>query len=419
MHPVALDIQSKTLWDSTLQILSHSTHIDIAIFPAHHFKYAQFNLPKDTLLASEPKKSILESAHKQGLFAPYDSRTTYFAAHEHIYDETLSTFDTFFFDPSQAKGKPRLIINELFLPLAFFTLQKNCAPFLVIIDNFVCYFKDAQIMQFHPTTPNQTTEELLAYFQHLYNTPLEQLYTFEQDMDSAHPKPNKCYIGDLCAQTATIPPQKLKALLAFAYFESCDTYRFPNFLPKTHKLTKPLLGLGISASLIFVFLIPLFLHIQNQNLQSQIARLNEQSENLFTSQSNTSSPQAQALATLEKENTILKNEAHFLFEWQKSYAKRYEFINTLLAHFADSKPQLKQVDFSFTPKLFLASLEVSSDSQVEVSSLLVSLNTAKQKAYISSSTQSLPDSQESLESSQEISISPQFHSNIILIHNVL
>lgn len=276
-------------------------------------------------------------------------------------------------------------------------------------------------MQFYPLATNQTTEELLAYFQHLYGTPLEQLYTFEQNMDSAHPKSNKQrYIGELCTQTTTIPPQELKAFLAFAYFESYSTYHFPNFLPKTHKLTKPLLGLGISASLIFAFIIPLFLYIQNQNLQSQITQLNEQSQNLFASQANASSPQAQVLTTLEKENAILENEAHFLFEWQKSYAKRYEFINTLLARFADSEPQLEQIDFSFTPKLFLASLEVSSDSQIEVSSLLVSLNTAEQKAYISSSSmQSTPNFRESTESSQEISASPRLHSNIILIHNVL
>lgn len=421
-YPIMLDIQSETLWDSTLRILSHyPAYIDIAIFPIHRFKYAQINLPKDNLLNSEPKTLLLESAHQQGLFAPYESHTAYFVTHEHIYDETLSTFDTFFFDPSQSKNKSRLIINELFLPLAFFTLQKDCAPFLVIIDNFVCYFKDAQIMRFYPLAPNQTKEELLAYFQHLYNIPLEQIYTFEQNIDSTHQKSSKQrYIGELCTQTTAIPPQELKAFLAFAYFESYNAYHFPNFLPKTHKLTKPLLSLGISASLIFTFIIPLLLYIQNQNLQSQIAQLNEQSQNLFTNQANASSPQTHTFAILQKENTALKNEAHFLFEWQKSYAKRYEFMNTLFAHFTDSKPQLEQIDFSFTPKLFLASIEVSSDSQIEVSSLLVSLNTTKQKAYISSSSmQSAPSFRESLESSQEVSISPRLHSNIILIHNVL
>lgn len=84
-YPIALDIQTKTLWDSTLQILSHSpTYIDIAIFPVHHFKYTQFNLSKDILLNSKPKTLLLESAYKQGLFAPHEPHTAYFVA-QNIY----------------------------------------------------------------------------------------------------------------------------------------------------------------------------------------------------------------------------------------------------------------------------------------------------------------------------------------------
>lgn len=257
-------------------------------------------------------------------------------------------------------------------------------------------------MRFHPKLPNQTTEELLAYFQHLYEVCLTHIYTLEPTNNA-----QECYLGELSPQTSTLSPQELRAFLAFQYFASYATYQFPNFLPKIYRIKKPLISLAIVASLVLVLFIPLFLYLQNQNLESQITQLNEQSQSIFANTQHSDLPQSHALDSLQRQNLTLMNEANFLFKWQKNYAKRYEFINSLFAHFLDSETTLEHIAFSFTPDIFLASLEVSAHSQVDISSLLVWLNTPNQKAFIQPSSLTLASTE-----------SPRIYSNILLIHYV-
>lgn len=425
------DTSSQRLWKSNLSYITlHQTpkKADIITFEAKNFIYDQCEIDKndiDKTDTSHTTSLIFAKAHQKGLFTSeklslHKNYTLYFVPKEHLYDDSKYMCEVLFFDISLCKTSSHIITCNLFLPLACFWINQSLQTILVWTEGCLCYFQSSQLLEVFPLTSQEEYISKCAYIQDAYQQDLKSMCIYylqypsflsesdNEKHDSLYPQ--WAYLGEICGQ-AHLDSAQLKAYLAFHYFRiDAQGYCLPNFAPNKNKFKKPLLIASICAGIVIIFFLPLFLTLQCHLLESRIAHLNTQSQELFQTDENLSSYEqiAQELAYYQHQNASLVSQVKNLYRWQQTYHQRLLLLQEVLKHIDYKHLTLQKIALFGTPETILITLDVSSASQIHISHLLAHLNTPTQSALM----YPLKDLQDSEQDDL-------VHSQILVIRNVI
>ncbi len=158
----------------------------------------------------------------------------------------------------------------------------------------------------------------------------------------------------------------------------------------------------------FICIIPLSFVLYNYSLQRAIVEINAQSDNLFTStdleSQNPSSSSYSTIQGLMREKEYFISHLQDFSLWQQSYNERYIFMQSIFKEHT-AHINYEEISFYFTPRIFVASLEVSAESKIHISQFLALFNTHNQRAFMLKPMQEKPH-KESL----------RFYASIIVVH---
>ncbi|TLD79974.1 hypothetical protein LS68_009040 [Helicobacter sp. MIT 05-5293] len=424
------DTSSQKLWKSDLSCITlHQTpkKADITTLEAKNFIYDQYEIDKNDIDNADAAATslIFAKAHQKGLFtseklSSYKNYTLHFTPKEHLYDDSQYMCEVLFFDTSLCKTSSHIITCDLFLPLACFWTNPSLQAMLVWIEGFLCYFQSQQLLEVFPLTSYEECMAKCAYIQDAYqqNTQSMCIYYLQYPsfLSESHTQSDKddylqwVYLGEFCRQTH-LDSAQLKAYLAFHYYHIyTQGHHLPNFAPNKNRFKKPLAIASICAGILIIFLLPLFLTIQCHILESRIAHLNAQSQELFQTDENLSSyaQSAQELAYYQQQNASLISQIKNLHHWQQTYHQRLLLFQEVLKDIDNTHLTLQKVALFGTPETILIALDVSSTSQIHISHLLAHLNTPTQSALMYPPKDLQDSEQDNL-----------VHSQILVIHNVI
>ena len=379
-----IDSQKPTSVDIASPTLSHFTHLSLEVEKAA-LKSAQDSAHISSLLFS--------LAYQQSaLHKPPYAYEIYFIPREHSFDEEKCIYETCFYEKYTFSPKASIITSDIFLPsaLAAFEMKENR---VIWIESYLCYFENnalKEVLHCELGADNTYLQSIalhIAYLQEAYHQYFTHLYYFMPDALVE----NAAYL-DLSTTT-----------------HHGQTLNLPNFASKPSAHKKLYVSFGIVA-MIFLYIFPLALMFYNQHLQEDISSLNAKSESLFASQSivHNTLEQENLQALTRKQNMLIKN-LHDIALWQQSYHLRYDFMQEVL------KPQespliYEGVSFHFTPHIFVALLEISAPNQIHISTLLATLNTPTQKAFLQDSIKETFDTDNK---------SSHFYAHIVVVYNVI
>ncbi|WP_300449579.1 hypothetical protein [uncultured Helicobacter sp.] len=416
-----IDSQKPTSVDIASPTLSHFTHLSLEVEKAA-LKSAQDSAHISSLLFS--------LAYQQSaLHKPPYAYGIYFIPREHSFDEEKCIYETCFYEKYTFSPKASIITSDIFLPsaLAAFEMKENR---VIWIESYLCYFENnalKEVLHCELGADNTYLQSIalhIAYLQEAYHQYFTHLYYFMPDALVE----NAAYLdlsttthhgqtlpikplSEICNDTRGLTFETLKATLAlhYAMFYQNQTLNLPNFASKPSAHKKLYVSFGIVA-MIFLYIFPLALMFYNQHLQEDISSLNAKSESLFASQSivHNTLEQENLQALTRKQNMLIKN-LHDIALWQQSYHLRYDFMQEVL------KPQespliYEGVSFHFTPHIFVALLEISAPNQIHISTLLATLNTPTQKAFLQDSIKETFDTDNK---------SSHFYAHIVVVYNVI
>lgn len=362
--------------------------------------------------------------------------------------------------------KAHIVTSDIFLPCALSVFGVH-SPFVVWIESFLCYFDNGILKEALPCAlqeqeaQNKTESSSnplltlinthIAYLQEAYNQHFTQLYYFgekkcvsafilafqtalnEENLTPSESK-NANFVADsmiteslqihlshtihnqtlhiaplshLCESTYHLDFQSLKATLALHYATLVESKVLPNFASKP-LLHKKLFYTLVVLFVMFICIIPLSFVLYNYSLQRAIVEINAQSDNLFTStdleSQNPSSSSYSTIQGLMREKEYFISHLQDFSLWQQSYNERYIFMQSIFKEHT-AHINYEEISFYFTPRIFVASLEVSAESKIHISQFLALFNTHNQRAFMLKPMQEKPD-RESL----------RFYASIIVVH---
>lgn len=430
---------------------------DILSFSATHLIHIAIEINKSDLQSPQLSSFLFGYAYEKSILnTSVHTYELYFIPRAHLFDEQKCVCESFFFDKNAIKSLPpsRILTCDIFLPFSFSTLASNTHNFVVWAQSYLCYFENATLKEicrlkyksqssYTPLTLESATQSTLSqdshnnaqlfveiashisYLQEAHNQRLECIYaaTSLENLPHNDIPYSILPLSELSPQTKGLDYATLKAILAFEYVAIYDnllsqglSHTLPHFALKPNVRKKLYYTLAILLG-IFMLLIPLLFMLHNRHLESAIAQLNAQSEALFAPKENTKE-YIQATHTLEH---LLAQQNDFIADmntlslWQQSYNQRYAFIRDIFAQCDKEHIKLENMEFTFTPQVFIASLTASSSSQIHLSALLAQLNTkSQQRAFLHTSSPSILDSQKA-QNEQEL-VSPRFYSHILVIY---
>lgn len=226
-------------------------------------------------------------------------------------------------------------------------------------------------------------------------------------------------LSDICALKKDLSLQDFRAMLALHYALLAPQESLANFAPKSNPRKRLYYAL-MCVSIMFLCVLPLCLKIYTYYLEHDIAELQAKSEALFTHQDSQSNQLAYDtfVSLTQRQNELITN-LQDLSLWQQSYNKRYVFMqdifNTRFEGIA-----YDDVSFYFSPSVFVASLKVSAQNNIDISTFLAYLNVGTQKAFLqdSKNMQNVKDSlnRDSTNHINQTHNIESFHAHIILVH---
>ncbi|MCX2717693.1 hypothetical protein OQH61_08090 [Helicobacter sp. MIT 21-1697] len=429
---------------------------DILSFSATHLIHLAIEIDKSALASPQLSSLLFGYAYEKSVLnAPVDTYKLYFIPRAHLFDEQKCVCESFFFDRNALKGLPpsRVFTCDIFLPFGFSSLEPCTNNFLVWTQSYLCYFENAALKEICPlkstiqsalpisfANPAEDSYSMLdshnnvqlfveitshiSYLQEAHNKHFECIYTTAPLKDLPNDMPYSILpLSELSPHTQKLDYDALKAILAFEYIAIYDnllsqglSHTLPHFILKPNIRKKLYYVLAILFG-IFMLFIPLLLALHNRHLESAIAQLNAQSEALFTPKE---IPQehiqtAHTLEQLLAQQNAFITDMNTLSLWQQTYNQRYAFVRDIFAQCDKEHITLENIEFTFSPQVFIASLTASSPSQIHLSALLAQLNTqSQQHAFLHISSPSNLDSQ-TTQNEQELT-SAHFYSHILVIY---
>lgn len=338
---------------------------------------------------------LYDKARNKGILTlPNESYTHYFSIREHLFDEQKCVYESFFHTKDK-NLKAQILTSDIFLPLALPCYK----DFIVLIPPYLCFFENTTFKEALKiatlTQPNinlcENISPLIAYLQEAYHKDFDTLYYFTDEqslLDSllacstTQNFPTPLPLSQITNKSKGLDFYTFRAYLAFSYaqqYKADSKNALPNFTPQPSIYARllPLLLFGI---ILFVFVIPLGLTFYNHHLQSQITALNIQNQMLFTPLD--SLPQDTDIHLLSLTHTQLSHALHELESWQRSYPKRYVFMENIFSQCATNDINLESISFAFSQSHFIATLWLKTDSKLNASAFLAKLNTSTQTAFL-------------------------------------
>lgn len=381
-------------------------------------------LEVDTLALQSAGASLLISLAP--LKAPSYAYELYFTAYPHLFDEQKCVCECFFFAKSRALPHAAIITSDIFLPLCAFAANahKSQNAFVAWIESYLCYFehnalREICVLDMADSMLQERVQGHIAYLQDAYGQVFKQIYYFmpslpHQFIESTPHAPSQDVhtnsVDSIESEAKNVQGlsfvpfyecfgfkgeidfEHFRAFLAFEYAKMYENTKvsLPNFAPKPSPYKRLYAGIA-AAFVLFVCLIPLGLASYNHYLHNVIISLNEQTQQLFMPDdalqgaqegNNEKTPNAHTstLSELTKKQHMLLENLQEVHTWQQSYIKRYEFMQSILSQCNVAHISVEGIAFYFTPQIFIATMQVSSSSQMHLSSLLATLNNGTQSA---------------------------------------
>ena len=424
--------------------------VSILCPPLSYFTHLTLEIQKESMQSPHISSLLFALAYQQSaLDEPPYTYELYFTSRAHLFDEQKCMCECFFYHKTKCTQdfslpKTHIITCDIFLPCALSALniQEN---FITYIESYLCYFQKGMLKEILPCKKSQHTsleqihspsaesnqDELytlinahIIYLQEAYHQHFTHIYYLMQEHNALisllkAKEDNSFYISaphinnqtlhiaplsHICEQTRHMDLKDFRAILALHYALIASQDVLPNFAPKPHPHKKLYYALAFICAM-FMCIIPLSLFVYNHTLQRNITELNAQSEALFIQ---AESPTTQSLThdTLQslayKQEQLVRN-LEELYLWQQNYNQRYMFVQEILNARANSI-NYEDISFYFSPNMFLASLQVSAQSQVHISTLLAHFHTNAQVFL-----------QDSIIEDKESAESPRFYAHIIVV----
>lgn len=423
--PHFFDLQHNISYTLNENTLSHSgkkpKSTNILCPPLSYFTYFQAEIDVQDLQNEHISSFLFSLAYKDSvLSAPAYAYELYFTHRAHLFDEQKCVCECFFYHKLEctndfALPKSPIITCDIFLPCALKAFDTN-ADCLVFIESYLCYFE------------NNVPKEVLSCKQHLRTFAMLLQDSQKQSQEVALKEQLKEWHSHISAHIIYLQeaykkyftqiyyflPEDKDTLTSLAHFShSADSVDFAESAESdSHN--------SMCVSIMFLCVLPLCLKIYTYYLEHDIAELQAKSEALFTHQDSQSNQLAYDtfVSLTQRQNELITN-LQDLSLWQQSYNKRYVFMqdifNTRFEGIA-----YDDVSFYFSPSVFVASLKVSAQNNIDISTFLAYLNVGTQKAFLqdSKNMQNVKDSlnRDSTNHINQTHNIESFHAHIIVVH---